>query len=168
MDVLTREQRQLNMSRIRGRDTRPELMLRKALHAQGLRYRLHARSLPGRPDLILPRYRAAILVHGCFWHGHDCPLFRMPATRHDFWSTKIRKNQERDQRVIAALRCAGWRVLTVWECCLKGPGRLTLPHVVRDSIAFIRSVSQCAELRGFPDARSPESRAKQRSRLVGR
>jgi DNA mismatch endonuclease, patch repair protein len=83
MDVLTPEQRRHNMSRIRGKDTRPELLLRRGLHAAGFRFRLHAPDLPGRPDIVFPRYRAAILVHGCFWHGHDCPLFRMPTTRQE-------------------------------------------------------------------------------------
>lgn len=158
MDVLTPEQRRLNMSRIRARDTRPELVLRRALHSEGLRYRLHPGYLPGRPDLVFPRHRAAILVHGCFWHGHDCPLFRMPATRQEFWSTKIGKNRARDQRVVTELHNAGWRVFTVWECSLKGPGRLTLPDVVRDTIAFIRGDCRAAELRGFSDGLSPAGR----------
>ena len=116
VDVLTPEQRRLNMSRIRGKDTKPELMLRHGLHARGLRYRLHRKDLPGRPDMVFPRYRAAILVHGCFWHGHDCPLFKLPATRREFWAAKIEGNQARDARDIAGLAAAGWRVLVVWEC----------------------------------------------------
>ena len=90
VDVLTPEQRRLNMSRIRGKDTKPELLLRHGLHARGLRYRLHRKDLPGRPDMVFPRYRAAILVHGCFWHGHDCPLFKLPATRREFWAGQDR------------------------------------------------------------------------------
>src|ERR1700719_1649815 len=97
-DVLTPEQRRLNMSRIRGRDTKPELLLRRGLHAAGLRFRLHTERLPGRPGLVFPRYRAAILVHGCFWHGHDCPLFKLPATRSEFWASKIAGNRTRDNR----------------------------------------------------------------------
>jgi DNA mismatch endonuclease (patch repair protein) len=90
MDVLTTEQRRHNMSRIRGKDTKPELQLRRALHAAGMRFRLHAAGLPGRPDIVLPRHRAVLLIHGCFWHGHECPLFRIPATRREFWTNKIR------------------------------------------------------------------------------
>jgi len=119
-DVLTPAQRQLNMSRIRGKDTKPELLLRGALHARGLRYRLHDRTLPGRPDLVFPRFRSAIRVHGCFWHGHDCPMFRLPATRPEFWSTKIAVTRARDARTQQAMTDAGWRVLTVWECSVHG------------------------------------------------
>lgn len=119
-DVHTVEQRQFNMSRIRGGDTKPELMIRRGLHARGLRYRLHVRMLPGRPDLVFARHGAVILVHGCFWHGHDCQLFRMPGTRAEFWRSKIDTNRERDTKVHAALLATGWRVLTVWECSLKG------------------------------------------------
>jgi DNA mismatch endonuclease (patch repair protein) len=122
-DVLTPEQRRLNMSRIRGKDTKPELMLRQGLHARGLRYRLHRKDLPGRPDVVFPRFRAAILVHGCFWHGHDCPLFKLPATRREFWAAKIAGNKARDARDLATLATTGWRVLVVWECALKGPSR---------------------------------------------
>jgi DNA mismatch endonuclease (patch repair protein) len=138
MDVLTLEQRRHNMSRIRGKDTKPEMLLRRGLHACGLRFRLHVRSLPGSPDLVFPRHRAVILVHGCFWHGHNCPLFKLPATRPEFWAAKIAGNRTRDQRTAAALRAAGWRVLTVWECCLKGPGRRELGEVLADCEAFVR------------------------------
>jgi DNA mismatch endonuclease (patch repair protein) len=100
--------------------------LRHGLHARGLRYRLHRKDLPGRPDLVFPRYRAAILVHGCLWHGHDCPLFKWPATRREFWQAKIEGNRARDARDLAGLAAAGWRVLVVWECALKGPARLML------------------------------------------
>lgn len=149
MDVLTPEQRWHNMSRIRGKDTKPEMLLRRGLHAMGLRYRLHVRDLPGRPDLVFPRHRAVILVHGCFWHGHDCPLFRLPATRPEFWAAKIAGNRTRDQRTAGALHAAGWRVLTVWECCLKGPGRWPLDEVLRECAAFVRGY---AYLRVFEGA----------------
>jgi DNA mismatch endonuclease (patch repair protein) len=129
-DVLTPEQRRLNMSRIRGKDTKPELVLRRGLHALGLRFRLHRKDLPGRPDIVFPRYRAAVLVHGCFWHGHDCPLFKWPATRLEFWEAKIEGNRARDLRDVAALAAAGWRVLVVWECALKGPARLPVDVVL--------------------------------------
>lgn len=88
-DVLTPEQRRLNMSRIRGRDTKPELLLRRGLHARGLRFRLHRKDLPGCPDLVFPRFRVTVFVHGCFWHGHECPMFKWPGTRTDFWRRKM-------------------------------------------------------------------------------
>ena len=109
------------MAGIRGRNTRPELVIRKALHARGFRYRLHVAGLPGKPDIVLPRFRAVIFVHGCFWHGHDCPLFRLPATRSEFWEAKISRNRERDREVLGALKTTGWRCLTVWECAIRGP-----------------------------------------------
>lgn len=138
MDVLTPEQRRLNMSRIRGRDTKPEMLLRRGLHAAGLRYRLQVRELPGRPDLVFPKYRAVILVHGCFWHAHECPIFRMPSTRTDFWSSKITANHRRDIQTHAALLLLGWRVLTVWECSLKGRSRWPLNDLLDECVRFIK------------------------------
>lgn len=120
-DVLTPEQRQLNMSRIRGKDTKPEMVIRRGLHARGLRYRLHDRSLPGRPDLVFPKYRTAVFIHGCFWHAHGCASSKLPATRRDFWQTKLAANVARDRKAVDALLAAGWRVLIVWECALRGP-----------------------------------------------
>src|SRR6187551_416227 len=98
------------MAAIRGRNTKPELLVRKAMHAAGLRYRLHAKDLPGRPDLVFARHRAVVFVNGCFWHQHDCHLFKWPGTRLDFWREKIGRNAINDARAIAALRHAGWRV----------------------------------------------------------
>jgi DNA mismatch endonuclease, patch repair protein len=147
-DVHSPAQRSYNMSRIRGRDTKPEIILRQGLHRAGLRFRLHASKLPGRPDLVFPRHYAAILVHGCFWHGHNCPMFRLPATRPEFWSAKIRANRERDSRALTALRDSGWRVLTVWECSLKGPARLPLQEVLCGCAAFVRGTSPSATLTG--------------------
>ncbi|WP_245538061.1 very short patch repair endonuclease [Roseobacter litoralis] len=112
------------MAAIRGINTKPELLIRHGLHARGFRYRLHDSKLAGRPDLVLPRYRAVVFVNGCFWHGHDCPLFKWPKTREEFWRGKIGGNVERDQRNLAALKAAGWRVGIVWECVLKGKQRL--------------------------------------------
>ena len=129
MDVLTIEQRRLNMSRIRGKDTKPEMLLRRGLHAAGLRFRLHGAKLPGKPDMVFPKYHAVILIHGCFWHGHDCPLFKMPATRPEFWAKKISGNRARDLRTTNALQLTGWRLLTVWECSLKGPACRPVPQV---------------------------------------
>lgn len=129
-DVLTPEQRQLNMRRIRGKNTKPELLVRRALHARGFRFRLHRRDLPGCPDLVLPAFSAAIFVHGCFWHGHKCPMFKLPATRGDFWAAKINANRERDARVLNALADRGWRPFIVWECALRGPARRPVEEVI--------------------------------------
>ena len=122
------------MAAIRGADTKPEMMIRRGLHARGFRFRLHDRRLPGRPDLIFPKYRAVLFVHGCFWHGHDCHLFKWPGTQEDFWREKIGSNVARDRANIVALREAGWRVGVVWECALKGRYRLPLDDLI-DSIA---------------------------------
>ncbi|MBT9594963.1 MAG: DNA mismatch endonuclease Vsr [Vitreoscilla sp.] len=138
-DVLTPEQRQLNMSRIRGRDTKPEMLVRRGLHARGLRYLLHDRKLPGRPDLVFPRYGAVVFVHGCFWHAHGCALSKLPATRQEFWNKKLAENAARDRRAIEALLADGWRVLVVWECALRGPGRRMDDDVVAALAADIRS-----------------------------
>ncbi|WP_371814362.1 very short patch repair endonuclease [Ruegeria sp. HKCCA4812] len=123
------------MAAIKSRDTKPELVIRKALHARGFRYRLHSSSLPGKPDLVFKKHRAVIFVHGCFWHGHNCPLFRWPATRQEFWRAKITGNQERDRRVEAEILNLGWRVGVVWECALKGREHLPLIRVI-DSLSF--------------------------------
>lgn len=152
MDVLSPEQRQRNMRSIRGRDTKPEMLIRRGLHAAGLRYHLHAKKLPGRPDIVFPRYRAVIFVHGCFWHGHNCPLFRLPATRTEFWTAKITGNRARDECAAAALLADGWRVFTVWECCLKGPSRRPLEEVISECAAFVRSDVQQCSLAGFKPA----------------
>lgn len=146
-DVLTKEQRRLNMSRVKGRDTKPEMIIRRGLHAKGLRFRLHRRDLPGRPDLVLPRHQAIILVHGCFWHGHGCHLCKTPQTRTGFWKSKIAKTVERDQRTIETLVREGWRVLIVWECALRGSGKIPIEQLLEECEAFIqRSAIVRAEL----------------------
>lgn len=112
------------MAAIRDKDTKTELIIRRGLHAKGFRYSLHNRKLPGRPDLVLPKYNAVIFVNGCFWHGHDCHLFKWPGTREEFWREKIGANVKRDQKNLVALHEIGWRTGIVWECALKGRGRL--------------------------------------------
>lgn len=105
------------MARVRGKDTGPELLVRRLLHALGYRYRVHAPGLPGRPDLAFTRRRAAVFVHGCFWHGHDCPRgARVPKANADYWRAKLARNRARDAEVEAKLAAAGWRALTIWEC----------------------------------------------------
>lgn len=136
------------MSGIRGKNTKPEMLLRRGLHARGLRYRLHAKDLPGSPDMVFPARKAVLFVHGCFWHGHDCHLFRMPASRPDFWRTKIERNREVDLRSVGALRQAGWRVGVVWECALKGRTRLDHDLVLDVSAAWARQGEDVLEIRG--------------------
>ncbi len=134
VDSLTPEQRSAQMSRIRGANTKLEVLVRKGLHARGFRYRLGGAGLPGRPDIVLPKYRTVVFVHGCFWHGHSCPLYRLPKTRPEFWADKIGKNRSRDERVVTELELAGWRVLTVWECSLRGKSASEQASVL-DSLA---------------------------------
>ena len=116
-DILTKEQRSERMSKIRGRDTKPELVLRRLLHALGLRYRLHQRGLPGRPDLVFAKYKAVVFVHGCFWHRHPgCNIATTPKSNTPFWTSKFENNVARDRRDLEALRGLGWKVFVVWEC----------------------------------------------------
>lgn len=120
VDTISEAHRSWNMSRIKGRNTGPELRLRSLLHRAGFRFRLHAKDLPGKPDIFLPKYRTAIFVHGCFWHRHEgCRNATTPSTRAEFWQEKFDGNVERDRRNRAALETAGWTVITVWECDLK-------------------------------------------------
>ena len=137
-DVLTIEQRRLNMSRIRGRDTSPEMKIRRGLHGLGFRFRLHKKALPGTPDLILPKHRVVVFVHGCFWHGHGCALSKMPQTRRQFWHEKITGNAARDRKSEQLLINAGWRVLTIWECALRGHERIPDAEVFEAVANFIR------------------------------
>jgi DNA mismatch endonuclease, patch repair protein len=118
-DKFSRETRSRIMSSIRGKNTAPELIVRHFLHAKGLRFRLHAPGLPGRPDLVFPKFRTVVFVHGCFWHQHrNCRFARMPASNVRFWTAKLSGNRMRDRRKAQAVRAVGWRVLTIWECQL--------------------------------------------------
>jgi len=145
------------MAAIRGSDTKPELLIRGGLHRLGFRYRLHARDLPGRPDLVFAKFRAVLFVHGCFWHGHDCALFRLPQTRTEFWRQKIRSNTDRDAKSAAALAADGWRVGTIWECALKGPERLDAEIVVAAAAGWLQGSepSFCLASRSSGHGRSP-------------
>jgi DNA mismatch endonuclease, patch repair protein len=119
-DVHTKKQRSFNMSRIRSSNTKPELLVRKFLFAHGYRYRINVKNLPGKPDIVLPKHRTIIFVHGCFWHGHtNCKYFKIPKTRTAWWTNKINTNKANDAKAIKALRKEGWKVLVVWECGLK-------------------------------------------------
>ena len=117
MDVHTPEQRQRNMSAIKGKDTKPEIQVRKALHALGYRFRLHRKDLPGKPDIVLPKYKTVIFVNGCFWHRHPgCKYASTPSTNSDFWNAKFEENTARDNRNYAQLEELGWKVVVIWEC----------------------------------------------------
>lgn len=119
-DIVDKATRSRMMSGIRSENTKPEIVIRKGLHREGFRFRLRRFGLPGKPDIVLPKYRAVILVHGCFWHKHHCSLFKLPDTRTDFWLTKLNGNALRDTKNIEKLIRAGWRVAIVWECTMRG------------------------------------------------
>lgn len=119
-DIKSKTDRSINMSRIRGEDTKPEIITRKYLHAEGLRFRLHKKELPGKPDIVLSKYRVVIFVNGCFWHAHEgCKDFVWPRTNQNFWKKKIESNIKRDKSNYTLLNELGWRVITVWECQIK-------------------------------------------------
>lgn len=130
------------MAGIRGRNTRPELAIRHALHRRGLRYRLHPANVPGKPDLAFPARKAVIFINGCFWHGHDCPFFRLPQTRSDFWRAKIDANKTRDLTVRRELERLSWRHLTIWECSMRGK-----PAGAVEAIADAVGVWLCGRLK---------------------
>ncbi|WP_339856682.1 very short patch repair endonuclease [Pseudohongiella acticola] len=118
-DIVSRQKRSEMMSGIKGKNTKPEMLVRKALHRKGFRFRLHRRDLPGKPDIVLGKYRTVVFVNGCFWHGHDCHLFKWPKSNPDFWVKKINDTVARDRSCRDSLEKAGWNVITVWECSLR-------------------------------------------------
>jgi DNA mismatch endonuclease, patch repair protein len=138
-DIVSAEVRSRMMAGIRGKDTKPELIVRRALHARGFRYRLHSLDIPGKPDLVLPKHRAVIFVHGCFWHGHGCHLFRWPASRVEFWRDKIGKNRSNDLINAQKLEQARWRRAVVWECALKGKHRMPVDTVANQLEDWLQS-----------------------------
>ena len=150
-DVVDRATRRRMMSGIRGKNTGPEMIVRRGLHARGFRYRLHDGGLPGKPDLVFVRYNAAMFVNGCFWHGHGCHLFKWPSSRARFWRQKISANRKRDAETLLALRKAGWRVAIVWECALKGRLRRSASQVVEDAGEWLRSGGEFREIGGRTD-----------------
>lgn len=147
-DIVDASTRSRMMAGIRSRDTRPERVIRSTLHRLGFRFRLHGAKVPGRPDLVLPKYRAAVFVHGCFWHGHDCPLYRPPATRSGFWTAKISRNRERDVEVRGLVLESGWRHLTIWECSIRGAGKAVLHRVAKRTARWLRGRRKAGEIRG--------------------
>ena len=149
-DVVDPATRSRMMSGIRGKNTKPELLIRRGLHARGLRFRLHCRDIPGNPDLCFRSRRAVVFVHGCFWHAHDCHLFRWPGTRVEFWQEKIEGNRTRDAATMARLHEQGWRVLTIWECALKGSKRQPVEHVLDRAQAWLLNGSGDLEIGSTP------------------
>ncbi|HEY5105651.1 MAG TPA: very short patch repair endonuclease [Caulobacteraceae bacterium] len=141
MDTRTPEQRRRIMSSVRTKHTGPEMVVRQLLHRLGFRFRIHRRSLAGSPDIVLPKHRAAIFVHGCFWHGHGCSKGRLPKSRLDYWSAKVEANKRRDANSREALELSGWKVLTIWQCETRDlstierriSARLTMPRSPRES-----------------------------------
>lgn len=139
------------MSGIKSRNTRPELEIRKKLFSLGYRYRLNVRLLPGCPDIVLSRYKAAIFVHGCFWHAHGCRLFKMPLTHTEFWENKLARNKEKDKENMVALKKLGWRTLVIWECSFRVPRKLReqkIDSVAGKTVQWLHSTKQNAEIRG--------------------
>jgi len=139
------------MAGIRGKNTRPEMVIRRGLHAKGFRYRLHDRKLPAKPDLVFRSHQAVILVHGCFWHGHGCHLFKWPSSRTGFWEQKITRNRQRDAKSLDLLRGEGWRVLVIWECALKGRARKPVEDVIAEVAGWLRSEDGYTEITGGDD-----------------
>lgn len=139
-DVHDAEARRRNMVAIRGRNTKPELVLRSALHQTGFRFRTNRTDLPGKPDIVLPKYRAVIFMHGCFWHRHNCAHFKQPGGDNaNFWKWKLNRNAERDEEVAKLLSEAGWRRFVVWECAVVGPARIPLSEIVSRISAWLPS-----------------------------
>lgn len=128
-DKVSPEVRSRIMASIKGKDTQPEMMIRRALHALGFRYRLHVKDLPGCPDMVLPKYNAVIMVNGCFWHGHDCKAHNKPKSRIEYWDEKISKNQTRDAKNNKRLHELGWRVATIWECAVFGKTKIAIDEI---------------------------------------
>ncbi len=147
-DIVSRNVRSRMMAGIRGKDTKPELLIRSDLHGQGFRFRLHVSTLPGRPDIALPKWNAVILVHGCFWHAHRCHLFKLPSTRRAWWREKLLRNRLADKRTRRALEKAGWRVLEIYECSLKGRERLPGNEISQRVASWVRDRQQSASIRG--------------------
>ncbi|MDE2688507.1 MAG: very short patch repair endonuclease [Chloroflexota bacterium] len=150
MDNVDTQTRSRMMSRVGQRNTRPEMLLRSALHRAGQRYRVHVNGLPGTPDLVFPRFGAVVFVHGCYWHSHGCYKSSVPKTNRDFWEEKFRTNRTRDERKCVDLRRRGWRVLVIWECALLGKNALELDDVVTQVKSWLRGAVDEREISGCP------------------
>ena len=148
MDIVSPEKRSRMMSGIHSKNTKPEMRIRQALHARGFRYRIHSPEVYGKPDIIMKKHNAIIFIHGCFWHGHDCPLFRLPKTRTEFWQKKIDTNRERDKKVYSRLRDEGWRIAIIWECSMRGKGKMDFLTLVDILAEWIESDQETLTLHG--------------------
>lgn len=150
-DIVDASTRSTMMARVKGKDTRQEVEFRKRLFALGFRYRLHDKKLPGTPDIVLAKYKTVIFIHGCFWHAHDCHLFRWPTSKTAFWKKKLAGNKKRDIENIASLKNLGWRVLVIWECSFRGTGRNRAKEfetITVKSVKWLRSKSKYREIKG--------------------
>jgi DNA mismatch endonuclease (patch repair protein) len=148
VDVIDTATRSRMMSGIKGKDTQPEMIVRRLLHRDGYRYRLHVSKIPGKPDLVFPKFSALIFVNGCFWHGHDCHLFKWPKTRSAFWREKIRGNIYRDSNNLLKLENMGWRVCIVWECAVKGKAQIDKERLGKLITRWLDSSRLRYEIRG--------------------
>ena len=148
VDIVSSEKRSEMMSGIRSKNTKVEIVIRRALHKKGFRFRLHQSGLPGKPDLVFPKYKAIVFTHGCFWHGHDCPLFKWPSSRSDFWKKKINRNKEKDGETLEKLLDRGWRVMIIWECALKGSGKISFEKIISSAAKFLTGTRKSLEIRG--------------------
>lgn len=146
-DIVPPEKRSEMMAGIKGTNTKPELQIRSMLHHMGFRYRIHEKKLPGKPDLFFPKYKAVIFIHGCFWHGHDCTLFKIPSTNSEFWDKKISENKLRDNVQIAKLNELGYKVLTVWECSVRGKGTRFLTDIGEKISAWLANERNNLDIR---------------------
>jgi DNA mismatch endonuclease (patch repair protein) len=146
-DVVSPEKRSQMMSGIKSKNTQPEIVLRKYLHNAGFRFRINVKDLPGKPDMVFRKYNSIIFIHGCFWHGHDCKLFKWPKTRPEFWKKKIESNISNDEKVLQTLQLTGWRVCIVWECSVKGKGKDIMP-VTKKISSWLKGNKHFLEIRG--------------------
>ncbi|MBK7344863.1 MAG: DNA mismatch endonuclease Vsr [Saprospiraceae bacterium] len=147
-DIVSTAKRSQMMSGIRNKDTKIEVLFRKALFAKGFRYRLNSKKLPGKPDLLLPKYKTAIFIHGCFWHHHSCYLGYTPNSNFEFWEKKFMSNKSRDESQIKAIINSGYRILIIWECALDKKLKLPLSQIINQSIKFIHSNIKFEEISG--------------------
>lgn len=148
VDVVDKAIRSRMMSGIRAKDTTPEMQIRSLLHRNGFRFRLHRSDLPGKPDLVLPKYGAVFFVNGCFWHCHRCHMFKWPKSNTAFWRKKITANRTRDKRHVAELLAMGWRVLTIWECALRGPNAKNVNRLLKQTRSWLHSEVDQLEVSG--------------------
>ena len=150
-DIVDKMTRSKIMSRIKGKDTKPEVEIRKKLFARGIRYRLHDKSLPGKPDIIFPKYNAIIFFNGCFWHAHECDIFKWPSSNVAFWGGKLTINKENDRKNNEILKKLGWRILTIWECSYRSPGKKDwgkIEGIVNRAEKWLYSNKKIGEIKG--------------------